>query len=138
MAPTPPAGILETVIYCEPSEREVLERFYADTVGLRQAARWEDGTAFRVGPGVLLLFDRERVAGRESPMSDHGTSGPGHVCFVAEPGEYEDWLGHLRHSDVEVVQEAEWRDGLRSAYFRDPAGNLLEIAEADIWPGGAQ
>ena len=30
--------------------------------------------------------------------------------------------------------EVTWKNGVRSFYFRDPADNLLEIAEGDLWP----
>jgi hypothetical protein len=32
------------------------------------------------------------------------------------------------------VKEIRWERGPRSFYLEDPAGNLLEIAEADMWP----
>jgi len=35
---------------------------------------------------------------------------------------------------VAAEQEVTWKSGVRSFYFRDPAGNLLEIAEGDLWP----
>jgi catechol 2,3-dioxygenase-like lactoylglutathione lyase family enzyme len=35
---------------------------------------------------------------------------------------------------VEIEHEHDWSDDRRSFYFRDPAGNLLEVANADIWP----
>jgi catechol 2,3-dioxygenase-like lactoylglutathione lyase family enzyme len=40
----------------------------------------------------------------------------------------------LAAKGVEIVQEITWPRGPRSFYFEDPAGNMLEIAEADMWP----
>jgi hypothetical protein len=34
---------------------------------------------------------------------------------------------------VHIIEEAEW-NGLRSFYFKDPADNVLEIADGDFWP----
>jgi catechol 2,3-dioxygenase-like lactoylglutathione lyase family enzyme len=34
---------------------------------------------------------------------------------------------------VAVESEVAWPQGGRSIYFRDPAGNSLECAEARIW-----
>jgi catechol 2,3-dioxygenase-like lactoylglutathione lyase family enzyme len=34
---------------------------------------------------------------------------------------------------IAVEAEVTWPGGGRSLYFRDPAGNSLEIAEARIW-----
>ena len=128
------AGVLETALYHDSGGREAVERFYGDLLGLPAVAGWEDGVAFRVGPGVLLLFDRRRLARRGGPIADHGTSGPGHVCLRADGGEYERWRARLEAAGVEIVHDGEWGGGARSFYFKDPAGNLLEIADRDFWP----
>lgn len=137
MTEFPPSfsGVLETVLYCAPDERESVERFYSDVLGLSAVARWDDGTSYRVGAGVLLIFDLEKLARREGPIADHGSTGPGHACLLAG-GDYEGWSRRLDAHGVEIVHEHEWRDGMRSFYFRDPAGNLLEIASGDLWPDG--
>jgi catechol 2,3-dioxygenase-like lactoylglutathione lyase family enzyme len=111
-----------------------MERFYRDLLGLPVVSEWGDGTALRVGDGVLLLFDRERLAERDEPLAAHGTTGPGHTCLLAAPGDYDPWKSRLEAMGVEVTHEQTWKADLRSFYFSDPAGNLLEIAEADIWP----
>jgi catechol 2,3-dioxygenase-like lactoylglutathione lyase family enzyme len=54
-------------------------------------------------------------------------------CFVAPPDEYERWKKHLAQAEVELIEEAD-SDGVRSLYFKDPAGNVLEIADGDMWP----
>ena len=127
-------GVLETALYHDSLAREAVERFYGDLLGLPAVAGWEDGVAFRVGTGVLLLFDRGRLAERGGPVADHGTSGPGHVCLQATGGEYERWREHLEAAGVEIVHDSDWSGGGRSFYFKDPAGNLVEIADRDIWP----
>lgn len=127
-------GVLETALYHDGRDREAVERFYGDLLGLPAVAGWEDGVAFRVGTGVLLLFDRDRLAERCSPVADHGTSGPGHVCLRAGGGEYERWREHLEAAGVEIVHDSDWSGGGRSFYFKDPAGNLVEIADRDFWP----
>jgi catechol 2,3-dioxygenase-like lactoylglutathione lyase family enzyme len=128
-------GTLETALYHDPAEREAVQRFYGEVLGLPLVARWDDGLAFRVGAGVVLLFDRAGLEQRSGPIADHGTSGPGHACLRAAGGEYERWREHLVRAGVEIAHDHEWSEGKRSFYFRDPAGNLLEIADADLWPG---
>ena len=108
-----------------------MERFYGETLGLPRAT---DG-AYRIGDGLLLLFDRERAVRKESPPP-HGTTGAAHVGFAAPPGEYDAWRNHLAARGVDTIQELTWENGLRSFYFHDPAGNVLEIAEGDMWPPG--
>jgi catechol 2,3-dioxygenase-like lactoylglutathione lyase family enzyme len=127
-------GILETVLYHPAAARRDMERFYSDVLALRAVARFDDGTAYRVGPGILLTFDNERLAERTDPYSRHGATGAGHACLLASPGEYERWKERLAAEGVTIQHEATWPGGARSIYFRDPAGNLLEIADRDLWP----
>jgi catechol 2,3-dioxygenase-like lactoylglutathione lyase family enzyme len=127
-------GVLETALYHDPEQRQAVEAFYAELLGLRLVSSWPDGLAFRVGAGVLLLFDRRGLAGREGPIAAHGATGPGHVCLVTEPSAYERWRRRLGEAAIEITHEHEWEGDRRSLYFHDPAGNLLEIADGDLWP----
>jgi catechol 2,3-dioxygenase-like lactoylglutathione lyase family enzyme len=133
--PPPFAGVLETSLYHDAAEGEAVQSFYAELLGLPVVSRWPGGFALRVGPGVLLLFERETVAERDGPIADHGSTGPGHACLLA-PGDaaYEAWRERLAAAAIEITHEQEWASGRRSFYFKDPAGNLLEIADGDIWP----
>jgi catechol-2,3-dioxygenase len=125
------AGVLETVLYFGEADEEAMERFYGETLGLPRA---RDG-AYRIGAGLVLLFEREAATRKTSPPP-HGTTGAAHVGFLAAPGEYAAWLEHLASREVEIIQELTWESGDRSAYFHDPAGNVLEVAEGDMWPRG--
>jgi catechol 2,3-dioxygenase-like lactoylglutathione lyase family enzyme len=129
------AGVLETSLYHGVSETAAVERFYVETLGLRVVSRWPGGIALRVGAGVLLLFARETVAGREGPIADHGTLGPGHACLLAaDRADYEAWRERVAAAGIEITHEHEWAGERRSFYFKDPAHNLLEIADGDLWP----
>lgn len=134
MQPPNIAGILETALYHGGREREDMERFYGQLLGLTAVARWDDGIAFRAGAGVLLIFDRERLAVRSEPIADHGTDGPNHACLLAAGDAYEQLRDRVAAADVEIVHDQQWPRGGRSFYFKDPAGNLLEVADRDIWP----
>lgn len=127
-------GILETCVYYSASEREQVERFYVETLGLRRVAGWEDAFACRLATGILLVFGREALAQREGPVTAHGSEGSGHLCLLAAEGAYESWREHLLEAGFEITHEQRWGNDKRSFYFHDPAGNLLEIAESDIWP----
>ena len=124
-------GTLETVLYHRPGDAEAMERFYSQVLGLREVSRWPGGVAYRNGPGVVLLFDSERSSSKDDVAYRHGAEGVLHACFTAAPGEYERWREYLAEG---VVKEITWKDGARSFFFNDPAGNLLEIAERDLWP----
>ena len=125
-------GVLETALYYPHSAREAVLAFYGETLGLQCVAAWDDGTAFRLGAGVLLVFDRDLLAEREGPVAEHGAGGPGHVCFTAT--DYEAAHSELAGAGVEITHDQEWPQRGRSFYFKDPAGNLLEVADRDIWP----
>ncbi len=129
-------GVLETSLYHDAAEGPEIERFYADRLALPLVSRWPGGLAFRAGAGVLLLFERETTASREGPIAEHGSIGPGHACLLADGANgYERWRERLAGAGIEITHEQEWQGGRRSFYFKDPAGNLLEIADGDIWPG---
>jgi catechol 2,3-dioxygenase-like lactoylglutathione lyase family enzyme len=125
------AGVLETVVYCSTENEDETRRFYRDVLGLEPFS--ERSSGHRVGTGVFLLFNRDTSSVQDWPPP-HGATGPVHTCFLAAPGDYERWKEDLTASGVEIVNETTWDSGPRSFYFEDPAGNLLEIAEADLWP----
>ena len=58
------------------------------------------------------------------------------LIFDAEAtarGELEAWRGHLGVAEVEIEHEQEWPSGGRSIYFRDPAGNSIELITRGSW-----
>jgi catechol 2,3-dioxygenase-like lactoylglutathione lyase family enzyme len=124
-------SILETVLYYSDEERT--ERFYSEVMGFRLLHR-EPGRSlfYRAGSSVFLLFQPETTE-RGDRLPSHGARGPGHTCFLVSPSDYEAWKRRLAACDVDVVREVDWERG-RTFYFRDPDENLLEIANADIWP----
>lgn len=125
------AGILETVVYCTTENEEATRRFYREVLGLRPVR--EESAAHRLGAGVFLLFNADESSVQDSPPA-HGAPGRVHTCFLARPDEYEAWKEWVEAQGVEITEEIEWDSGPRSFYFEDPAGNVLEIAEADMWP----
>ena len=124
------AGVLETVLYCTTENEEATRRFYRDVLGLAPVR--EGSVAYRLGSGVFLLFNADESAVQDSPPA-HGAPGGVHVCFLAAPGEYDAWKARVAAA-TQITEEIEWAPGRRSFYFEDPAGNVLEIAEADMWP----
>jgi catechol 2,3-dioxygenase-like lactoylglutathione lyase family enzyme len=125
-------GILETVVYCTTENEQATRRFYRDVLGLQPVR--EDSVAHRIGSGLFLVFNADESSVQDSPPAHGARDSRVHICFVAAPGEYERWKADLSAKGVEIVQEIERPSGLRSFYFEDPAGNVLEIAEGDMWP----
>ena len=58
------AGVLETVLYYASDQQDEMERFYENVLGLVSLGLGRWSLAFRLGQGVVLLFDRERSATR--------------------------------------------------------------------------
>ena len=132
MEPPRADAVLETVLYCKRAQLEAMRRFYSDTLGLR-AVFTKHPIAYRLGPGVLLIFDSDASRAQDDPPP-HGASGGAHACLLATPDAYERWKAYLPEAGVELTKEIDWPGGRRSFYFKDPAGNLLEIADGDFWP----
>jgi catechol 2,3-dioxygenase-like lactoylglutathione lyase family enzyme len=124
-------GVLETVLYCTTENERATRRFYQEVLGLRPVR--EGSVAHRLGAGVFLLFNADESSVQDSPPA-HGAAGRIHTCFLSRPDEYEVWKQRLESHGVQITEEIEWDAGPRSFYFEDPAGNVLEIAEADMWP----
>jgi catechol 2,3-dioxygenase-like lactoylglutathione lyase family enzyme len=130
--------IFETCIYA--SNLAATADFYSRVMGLKVAARPVDGrlVALRCGRGVLLIFDPERTRADDAGVPHHGTTGAGHLAFAATAEELDAWRDHLRDCEVTIDQEVEWPEGGRSIYFRDPAGNIVELAPPTLWGFGAK
>ena len=131
-----PAQVLESALYA--GDLDAAERFYADVLGLEKITRSGNRHVFfKCGPGVLLIFNpaetRIPPGAGQLPVPPHGAQGPGHLCFRAEAHEFATWRQRLAAAGVEIESDMEWPQGGRSIYFRDPAGNSLEFAEARIW-----
>jgi catechol 2,3-dioxygenase-like lactoylglutathione lyase family enzyme len=123
--------ILETVLYAE--DLVAAEDFYTRVLGLEPFAKVEDRHVFfRCGDSVFLIFNPWATSedGADLP---HGAFGGGHACFRMEHGEVEAWRAQLAAHSVPVEGERSWQPGAVSLYFRDPAGNCLELATSDTW-----
>jgi catechol 2,3-dioxygenase-like lactoylglutathione lyase family enzyme len=127
-----PLSILETTLYVE--NLGTAEGFYRDVLGLSLDSK-QDGrhVFFRCGNSMLLLFDPETTARPAGDVPTHGATGPGHVAFSIGEDDVAAWLERLAEDDVEIEASIDWPRGGRSIYFRDPAGNSVELASPKIW-----
>ncbi|MEM1300842.1 MAG: VOC family protein [Pseudomonadota bacterium] len=128
--------ILESALYAENLEETAA--FYETALGLERFIEVPGRHVFfRVPGGVLLIFNPEATTqpprDPRMPVPPHGAHGEGHVCFAGSAEEIEEWAGRLSTNGVEIEADFEWPQGGRSIYFRDPAGNSIEIAEPRIW-----
>lgn len=124
--------ILETCLYVDDLKRA--EAFYVRDLGLEFFSRQEDRHVFlKCGNRMLLIFDPTASSETEGEIPPHGACGPGHVCFAVPEAQLDDWQNHLQERDIDIEQIFDWPGGGRSIYFRDPAGNSLELATPRIW-----
>ena len=124
--------VLETALYVD--DLPAAERFYREVLGLELYSR-EDGrhVFFRLGNAMLLLFNPSKTRQATGLVPTHGADGPGHVAFTLNPSDVEAWRGHLEKHNVPVETEVQWPHGGLSIYFRDPAGNSVELATPQMW-----
>ena len=127
-------GVYETVLYA--SDVRTAARFYADVLGLTLVDGPDElAAAFRLADGgILLIFDPGRASAPGRRVPSHGAEGAGHVAFAVETGALDTRAAGLRRRGVEIEREIDWNGRGRSIYFRDPAGNSVELVEGDIWP----
>ncbi|AGS20232.1 glyoxalase/bleomycin resistance protein/dioxygenase family protein [Rhizobium etli] len=129
-------GMLETALYAR--DLDQAETFYEGVLGLEKITRAGNRHVFfRCGPGVLLIFNPEETIKPPPPdalqVPPHGTTGQGHACFRVSGRNIDAMAEQLKAAGVAIESEVHWPNGGRSIYFRDPAGNSLECAEAKIW-----
>lgn len=124
--------ILETCLYVD--DLEAAESFYADLLGVQLVSKQPDRHVFfRCGNRMLLLFNPDQSSAPDGDLPPHGCHGSGHVAFAVEEESLEVWRTHLAARGIEIEQTVDWPQGGRSLYFRDPAGNSLELATPRIW-----
>jgi len=123
--------ILEVCIYAD--DLDDAETFYRDVIGLKLLSKVAGRHVFfRCGARVLLIFNPTETL-KTPDLPAHGTTGDGHLCFATREDELDAWRAHLVEQGVEIEHEATWGERGRSLYFRDPAGNSLEIGTPRIW-----
>jgi catechol 2,3-dioxygenase-like lactoylglutathione lyase family enzyme len=130
-------AVVETAIYAD--DLDAAEDFYRGVLGLSVIGR-EPGrhVFFRVGEASVLLAFRAESTLKGDVLPAHGASGPGHFALGIEAEAFGAWRAHLQGRGVSIEKEVEWPRGGRSLYFRDPAGNAVELVTPGVWglPGG--
>jgi len=125
-------AVVETGIYVD--DLQAAEAFYGTVLGLRVMGK-EPGhhVFFQAGKASVLLAFLAEATFKGGQFPPHGATGPGHFALGIEAQSFDAWREHLGRHGVTVEQEAGWPKGGRSIYFRDPAGNLVELVTPGVW-----
>jgi catechol 2,3-dioxygenase-like lactoylglutathione lyase family enzyme len=127
-----PLGVLETALYVD--DLHAAEVFFSTVLDLELDSK-EEGRHlfFKCGQTMLLIFNADATAVQTGPVPGHGTTGPGHVAFSVDANDLDAWIEQVESRGVAVEARIDWPAGGRSIYFRDPAGNSLELTTPQIW-----
>jgi catechol 2,3-dioxygenase-like lactoylglutathione lyase family enzyme len=132
--------VLETALYVEHMGRAV--EFYGRVFGfavLAKSAEPDRLTALDIGKTQVLLLCKKgasvrAVAAPGGAIPPCDGSGNSHLAFPIEASSFEDWKKRLAENGVAIESTVRWDRGGQSLYFRDPDGNLLELATPGLWP----
>ncbi len=124
--------VVETGVYAE--DLDAAEVFYRDVLGLTVLWR-ESGrhVFFRVGAAQVLLVFNPTATERGDVLPAHGARGPGHFALGVPAGALDAWRRRLAEHGVAIEKEVQWPRGGHSLYFRDPAGNAVELLTPGLW-----
>jgi catechol 2,3-dioxygenase-like lactoylglutathione lyase family enzyme len=107
--------------------------FYETKLGLKLVSEVEGSHLFfKAGSSMLLLFVPEVSRDKKNPPGHYG-GGKQHIAFEVVPEEFYKWQEKLKAENVEIIYEELWPNGLKSFYFNDPEGNVLEIVPEGLW-----
>jgi catechol 2,3-dioxygenase-like lactoylglutathione lyase family enzyme len=130
--------ILETCLYA--SDLEAAEHFYTAVLGLEVYSRQSGRHVFfRCGQAMFLVFNPAQTEIEQtrlvngSRIPSHGSRGAGHAAFAIPLAEVDAWRERLQDYGVAIESEVRWPNGGYSLYFRDPAGNSVELATPSMW-----
>lgn len=115
------------------SDLDLAEDFYGDILELPVISKVAGRHIFfRCGESVLLCFIPE-VTAKDQQLPPHFVKGKQHIAFEVNKKDYLATQTKLLSRGIRVSHEQEWRDQLKSFYFEDPFGHVLEVVPTGIW-----
>ena len=127
-----------------------MKDFYINILGLEFVSEEKDRHVFlKAGQSMLLIFNPNKtLANHNNSISNgssstttqlpiHGAFAPPsiiHFALEIEKQNYDNAKYMLNEKNIKIQKEVIWQKGTNSIYFRDPAGNLVEIITQGSWP----
>jgi catechol-2,3-dioxygenase len=128
--------VVETCIYS--SDLKSMKKFYVGILGLSIIREEGDKLIFlKAGKSMLLIFDPLRTSINNDKLPTHGAMTPPssiHLAMEIEEQEYQPCKELLARNGITIEKEVIWNSKTKSLYFRDPAGNLVELITPGGWP----
>lgn len=123
--------IKETCLYI--SDLDLAENFYHDILEMPIISKVKDRHIFfRCGTSVLLCFIPESTKEEEN-LPPHYASGKQHIAFEVSKRDFLKTKSNLLEKGITITHEESWKQGVKSIYFDDPFGNVLEIVPTGMW-----
>jgi len=124
-------GVLHFTIPVKNLDRS--EKFYAEILGFSKIGRTDRIVFMRAGDDFFnLTFSENPIT--QNAAGRHEI----HSAFRVTPEVYDEALQSLPAKGVEIFKEEDRRAGVfvgRSAYIRDPDGNVIEFIDLKRAPG---
>ena len=119
-----------------------MKDFYTTILGLEFVSEEKDRFVFlKAGQSMLLIFNPSKtLAGNDTSttqLPSHGAITPPsiiHFALEIDKQNYDNAKHMLNEKNIKIEKEVTWGKGTNSIYFRDPAGNLVEIITPGSWP----
>lgn len=124
--------VLESCLYVD--DLAAAEEFYTQVFGLTVHSQVPGRHLFfRCGDGMVLLFNPSASSQATGSIPTHGATGPGHLAFAVARADLLAWRDRLQQHDADIESEIASPSGSQAIYFRDPAGNSVELATPETW-----
>ena len=121
-----------------------MKDFYINILGLEFVSEEKDRYIFlKAGQSMLLIFNQNKMladtngSNNTTQLPIHGAiTSPSIIHFALEVKKqnYDNAKHMLTEKKIKIEKEVVWQKGTSSLYFRDPAGNLVEIITPGSWP----